>query len=1185
MPTNPTIGTDYDHIDAMNLGAGTGVVRHMLKDAQARTDIAGMNTATTEDVGKALKPKTVSGGKVTEWEFGDVGVQVDDTLTQAGKAADAKKTGDEVSDLKSAIDDFNVEVFGGVGEGFPLEFENGTYEFTATGKTLIKYYGGGYDLTRKVVKSTTFTLPCKVNVKAKTGYSFTVFLSTDGVITSNTGLITEYTMQSGQQYGMTLRTTGGSDDISSVPVASIIDIEYISRIDDISALGASVGDRIGALETSVGAEVSSTFTKSGTNNATKFITYPIVPGQQLMFKWTTEGGSNQTLNLFTRDSASGANIETVRQTAHPSTYYEFTAGASAAGLFLSATASGTIYVYNPDTVTGSVEALETAVTSMQGTVSTLKSTVGEEITASFVKAGDTNATLFIPYPVTPGYSLRFKWTTDASGNQEINLFTRNSASGANIETVKLTAHPSTYYEFTAGASAAGLFLSATASGTIYLYDKGTIVNDLDELAVHIDDVAGELQGNIDDVAAHITNERAAALGASVKYILAQNGNHTGSNIHARLYTVNLRDAFKVRVTSARYASWTTSGPIIAFYSGTTLKTCTSETLILAGTEHASTGATFTEEYDVPAGAKYALVQSSDDYESTYGAPSVTLYSVTVLQDIADVQSEIGAETVRAFTKPSTANATLYISHTVTPGSPLLIEWVSANGDERQEMNLYTRNSSSGANIETIRTGLHPNKSITFNPTAEASGVFLSATGSGTIYLYDKNTIIGSLADDGYQIDALKQKAVKQPLVRFSFSDIMFDPSAIFAAGGEMGAIAEWPNAGADALAKVHAAFDALIASGGAGYGFGTRLYPQDGSQDGMKLYKESASDTALFDILAPSYVINGVQQGETITLDIGTDTSDEPVTYNYTYESATAPYDVRLYKFADTNSGLHTDTVNIPKKKLLIIGGTHGNEFCAPINLYVFAKHLCSDYANPDMLKLRSSYDVYFIPYLNGFGCQYRWNNQGYMSTGARSNGHMVDINRNCDTFGWTGTTGSAAAITAAFESKLSNLAVNTFAGPSMGSEFEAKLLKAIIDWLKPDVVIDHHHNEGTNPFYTMCYGDYAANLIYQAANDVAYAMLKNLPQYYGTKYNLFLSSTVSPASKAAANGYVTTMAYEQGVKMNATSEMSQSISYLNGVYDATTRQNTKFSADVFKVSEYSLFNVILHLAQYALEH
>lgn len=45
MPTNPPIGTDYDHIDAMNLGGLTGVVRHMLKDAQAREDVGELKSA------------------------------------------------------------------------------------------------------------------------------------------------------------------------------------------------------------------------------------------------------------------------------------------------------------------------------------------------------------------------------------------------------------------------------------------------------------------------------------------------------------------------------------------------------------------------------------------------------------------------------------------------------------------------------------------------------------------------------------------------------------------------------------------------------------------------------------------------------------------------------------------------------------------------------------------------------------------------------------------------------------------------------------------------------------------------------------------------------------------------------------------------------------------------------------
>lgn len=44
----------------------------------------GMNTATSSDVGKALKAKTVTNGKVTEWEFGEAG---GDGLTAGIKAA------------------------------------------------------------------------------------------------------------------------------------------------------------------------------------------------------------------------------------------------------------------------------------------------------------------------------------------------------------------------------------------------------------------------------------------------------------------------------------------------------------------------------------------------------------------------------------------------------------------------------------------------------------------------------------------------------------------------------------------------------------------------------------------------------------------------------------------------------------------------------------------------------------------------------------------------------------------------------------------------------------------------------------------------------------------------------------------------------------------------------------------
>ena len=63
-----------------------------------------IRNATASDEGKFLKAKTIERGKVTEWEF-DETVTLDQTLSIQGKAADAKAVGDEVSDLKSRIND------------------------------------------------------------------------------------------------------------------------------------------------------------------------------------------------------------------------------------------------------------------------------------------------------------------------------------------------------------------------------------------------------------------------------------------------------------------------------------------------------------------------------------------------------------------------------------------------------------------------------------------------------------------------------------------------------------------------------------------------------------------------------------------------------------------------------------------------------------------------------------------------------------------------------------------------------------------------------------------------------------------------------------------------------------------------------------------------------------------------
>lgn len=93
---------------------GTEVLNSIPSDyTELSNDVTGlksaindMNTATTDDVGKALKAKTVSGGKVTEWEFGETGVAVDPTLSIEGKAADAKATGDAINNVENELFSF-----------------------------------------------------------------------------------------------------------------------------------------------------------------------------------------------------------------------------------------------------------------------------------------------------------------------------------------------------------------------------------------------------------------------------------------------------------------------------------------------------------------------------------------------------------------------------------------------------------------------------------------------------------------------------------------------------------------------------------------------------------------------------------------------------------------------------------------------------------------------------------------------------------------------------------------------------------------------------------------------------------------------------------------------------------------------------------------------------------------------
>ena len=159
------------------------------------------------------------------------------------------KSFDEVKqDQRSIAYAIDEALFGATGSDFPMLFEGGTYIYVSVGSTLTKYYGGGYNKTRKVLKSTTFNAPVNVTLTAKTGYQMNVYTASSGVITVAENGLTSKVLKAGEQYGIILRSTAGTDDISGIATENIIDISYESNIDKLS------DDTIREIVTRVGGE-------------------------------------------------------------------------------------------------------------------------------------------------------------------------------------------------------------------------------------------------------------------------------------------------------------------------------------------------------------------------------------------------------------------------------------------------------------------------------------------------------------------------------------------------------------------------------------------------------------------------------------------------------------------------------------------------------------------------------------------------------------------------------------------------------------------------------------------------------------------------------------------------------------------------------------------------------------------
>ncbi|MBR1386428.1 MAG: hypothetical protein IJ568_06330 [Bacilli bacterium] len=277
---------------------------------------------------------------------------------------------------------------------------------------------------------------------------------------------------------------------------------------------------------------------------------------------------------------------------------------------------------------------------------------------------------------------------------------------------------------------------------------------------------------------------------------------------------------------------------------------------------------------------------------------------------------------------------------------------------------------------------------------------------------------------------------------------------------------------------------------------------------------------------------------------------------------ATPAYKTYMYKLIDTSAAAG-NTTYCKKKKLLIIGGVHGDEIAAPVNLYTLAYRLCNDYLNDDNLfKLRSAFDIYIIPCINGYGL--------YHSTRYNANG--ININKNYPISNWE---------------QYGSIGDPDYSGDTPGSEFETKIVCGITNIINPQITIDHH-NYGAEldwQFYTNLAKVEYLHIAYESLVDCSLTFKKDLPQYFGTLFG-FVKNRLDAAPRSvsvATNATACNWWNEKGIQLSATVEISSSINYLNGVYNPNG--SDLFGNYTFSVGEYTLMNMLLHYCQYILEH
>ncbi len=169
-----------------------------------KQDLNNINTATSTDVGKALKAKTVTNGKVTEWEFDEISIDLDDTLTDNTKAAQAKAVGDTINNtyygstsaLNSSWTAGNLDDDGSI-VSYPYRYATVEYmlynkdiRITNNVEILLCTYNSNHEILSRTLKRIgNFTIThgtifriCALNVSSASEAAENVFIENKGVI-------------------------------------------------------------------------------------------------------------------------------------------------------------------------------------------------------------------------------------------------------------------------------------------------------------------------------------------------------------------------------------------------------------------------------------------------------------------------------------------------------------------------------------------------------------------------------------------------------------------------------------------------------------------------------------------------------------------------------------------------------------------------------------------------------------------------------------------------------------------------------------------------------------------------------------------------------------------------------------------------------------------------------------------